>query len=206
MSIQIQSAIASAGVKFNINYVMAAANPEQELQPLGAELVYLPQNNWKLYIEKYIKQTKLIFIIPGGSNGLITELEKIIKLNCLDKVVFIFPLSATQLNKTINSQQRWQELNEKLGSGKEVEIFIFSILMESRLHQLASLLLQDYQKLQGIKSANSQIREEIPDELCLGVFEANILRIKKYMGKNSLPEYDRLMYLLEDVIPKKIKR
>lgn len=78
--------------------------------------------------------------------------------------------------------------------------------MESRLHQLASLLLQDYQKLQGIKSANSQIREEIPDELCLGVFEANILRIKKYMGKNSLPEYDRLMYLLEDVIPKKIKR
>ena len=34
---------------------------------------------------------------------------------------------------------------KEMGSGKQVVIFIFSILMQSGLHQLASLLLQDYQ-------------------------------------------------------------
>ncbi|MDP5339545.1 MAG: N-6 DNA methylase [Nodularia sp. (in: cyanobacteria)] len=124
---------------------------------------------FKLGIELLAKNGRLGFITPNtyltGTNT-ITLRRELLKAGCVEQIVdlpqgiwsdanvdcillFLKEESDEEQRKNqqveINLLDVRETLEKLSGSGKEVVIFVFSILIQSGLYQLASLLLQDYQ-------------------------------------------------------------
>lgn len=71
--------------------VVAFGRPAEALPPLGAAREYAGEGEWQSRILGLLAEAALIVCIPGSSEGLLWEWERIIELGALPKVIFVFP-------------------------------------------------------------------------------------------------------------------
>lgn len=73
----------------NIFPVYAIGDPNRILQPNGAERFYITDEHWKEAVENMMKQSKLIILRIGQTDGTLWELHKLIEWGYLNKTIFV---------------------------------------------------------------------------------------------------------------------
>ncbi|CAA7620684.1 membrane hypothetical protein [Candidatus Terasakiella magnetica] len=90
--------------------VIAIGQPGEAVPRSGAVREYVSHDEWQHLVEKLVGQASLILMILGPTPGFGWELQRMVRLNCLDKVVLVMPpLSDLEVKR------RWGVLVSEMG-------------------------------------------------------------------------------------------
>jgi hypothetical protein len=87
--------------------VVAIGKPKDELPPLGAAREYLSDLSWRQAVEQLMAQASTIVLAVGRTEGLIWELDTLIKLDLTRKLVLLLPPVQTS-----DLRPRWDYLRQ----------------------------------------------------------------------------------------------
>jgi hypothetical protein len=78
-----------------IGPVVCLGRPGERLSEAGAGRLYTDDDHWQEAIIHFLKESRMVIIIVGGTDGLQWEIETALSTARLSKVLFFFPYSAT---------------------------------------------------------------------------------------------------------------
>jgi hypothetical protein len=88
---------------------MAIGRPREELPPLGAQRIYVADAQWQGVVERLVKESRLVALMIGSTNGLRWEIRRVFELGVPEKILLVFPpLDPGEL------LQRWALLLESI--------------------------------------------------------------------------------------------
>jgi hypothetical protein len=69
--------------------LLALGRPNEEKRPLGAKRFYSDDENWRDIVLSNVHKASLVVILIGLTGGIWWEIEQIVRLGALDKVIFL---------------------------------------------------------------------------------------------------------------------
>ncbi len=75
---------------------IAIGNPEDKLPPIGAARDYVEGKGWQERVEELLKDSELIIMLIGSTDSLLWEMNKIIELEAMHKLLLVFPPSLAE--------------------------------------------------------------------------------------------------------------
>lgn len=73
----------------NLYPLFAVGDPGRLLQPLGADRIYVSEQNWKFTVSELMKKAKVVFFRVGETDGFNWEIENCIEFEYYYKSIFI---------------------------------------------------------------------------------------------------------------------
>lgn len=89
--------------------LIAIGRPGETAPPVGAARMYVPQDHWQAEVLQLIDSSRLVVVQLGNTNGLAWELEQLVRMGKMDKVVIALPPLATD-----ELWLRWQVFSDML--------------------------------------------------------------------------------------------
>jgi hypothetical protein len=71
--------------------VVAVGQPGDNLPPLGAARDYISDETWQQTVEQWMIQARMIAVVVGRTRGLAWEINKLVDLNLIHKLILLFP-------------------------------------------------------------------------------------------------------------------
>lgn len=90
---------------------IAVGRPGETLPPLGAERVYLPDDQWQGAVKSFIDRSELIILIAGTTHWVRWELASTLEQSRLTRLLVVFPPSRPEERAV-----RWENLKAPLAS------------------------------------------------------------------------------------------
>ena len=85
---------------------IAIGRPGEWAPPLGAARIYVSaKDDWHQEVLDLVHASRLIFVIVSATDGLLWEIDTLVRMGLLPKVIFVFPPA-----EDVEIQRRWQRI------------------------------------------------------------------------------------------------